>query len=46
MGGSIVNKVAKSPLINIDLEEWIPKGIRSTVDLAQWLEEGIILREK
>jgi hypothetical protein len=46
MGGSIVNKVAKSPLINIDLEEWIPKGARSTVDLAQWLEEGIILREK
>jgi hypothetical protein len=25
MSSSIVNKVAKSPLINIDLEEWIPE---------------------
>ena len=43
MDHSIVNKVSKSPLINIDLEEWIPEGQRSKVDLAEWLEEGIIL---
>ena len=46
MDDSIVNKVSKSPLINIDLEEWVPEGQRSKVDLAEWLEEGIILREK
>jgi len=46
MDDTILNKVAKSPLINIDLEQWIPQGERSTIDLAQWLEKGIILREK
>ena len=46
MSSSIVNKVAKSPLINIDLEEWIPEGQRTLIDLAQWLEQGFLLREK
>jgi hypothetical protein len=46
MADSIVNKVASSPLITIDLEEWIPQGKRSFIDLAQWLEQGVILREK
>ena len=46
MGAQIVNKVAKSSLINFDLEEWIPQGNRSQIDLSQWLEEGFILREK
>ena len=46
MAAPILNKVAKSPLINFDLEEMIPKGRRSRVDLAQWLEDGILLREK
>ena len=39
MSSSIVNKVAKSPLINIDLDEWIPEGQRTLIDLAQWLEQ-------
>ena len=46
MGEPIVNKVAKSPLINFDLEEWIPKGQRTLVDLSKWLEDGFLLREK
>ena len=46
MEETIVNKVAKSPLINIDLEDWIPEGQRTLIDLSQWLDEGLILREK
>jgi len=42
----IINRVAKSPLITIDLEELRPSGNRLVVDLAQWLESGCILREK
>ena len=45
MEETIVNKVAKSPLINIDLEDWIPEGQRTLIDLSQWLDEGLILRE-
>lgn len=46
MEDPIVNKVAKSPLINIDLEEWKPVGQRTVVDIVQWLEQGFLLREK
>ncbi len=42
----IVNRVAKSPLITIDLEELRVVGERHIVDLSVWLEEGFILREK
>ena len=46
MGESIVNKVANSSLVTLDLEDWIPKGTRTSIDLSQWLEEGFLLREK
>ena len=46
MEGEIVNRVAKSPLINIDLEEFYPEGKRILFDIKDWLYEGIILREK
>lgn len=46
MAGEIVNRVAKSPLITIDLEELYPAGERKKLDLSQWLEGGFILREK
>ena len=46
MEGEIVNRVAKSPLITLDLEEFYPKGERFGIDLSQWLEEGLILREQ
>ncbi|AWA29371.1 hypothetical protein HYN48_04310 [Flavobacterium magnum] len=42
----IVNKVANSALEVFDLEDYYPKGDRLRVDIAQWLYEGIILREK
>jgi S-adenosylmethionine/arginine decarboxylase-like enzyme len=42
----IVNKVASSGLINIDLEDFYPKGSRLALDIAPWLYEGIILKEK
>lgn len=46
MSGEIVNRVAKSPLINIDLEDFYPEGKRILFDIKDWLFEGIILKEK
>ncbi len=46
MKESIVNKVAKSPIFTIDLEDFKTEGIKTFVDIAQWLEEGLVLREK
>ena len=37
--GTIVNKVAESPLITFNLEDFLPKKVRK-IDLSQWLEEG------
>lgn len=42
----IVNRVAKSALINIDLAEYPPSPLAAELDLAQFLEQGLILREK
>jgi len=42
----IVNKVAQSKLITIDLEEWYPSENRITIDLKDILFQGLILREK
>ena len=42
----IVNKVAKSPIVTIDLKDFKTEGIKTFVDIAQWLEEGLVLREK
>jgi hypothetical protein len=46
MTKEIVNKVANSGLINIDLEDWYPQGKRSFIDIKDWLFEGLILKEK
>ena len=46
MKESIVNKIAKSPIVTIDLEDFKTEGIKTFVDISQWLEEGLILREK
>ncbi|MGB5508237.1 DUF2480 family protein [Robiginitalea sp.] len=45
MEKEIVNRVAKSKLITLDLEDFYPKGGRFEIDLSQWLEQGLILRE-
>ena len=42
----IINKVANSALEVFDLEDYYPKGIRSQVDISQWLLEGFLLKEK
>lgn len=41
----IVNRVANSKLITLDLEELYPKGERKGIDISQWLKEGIVLIE-
>ncbi|GAB5398598.1 MAG: DUF2480 family protein [Aureisphaera sp.] len=46
MEKEIVNRVAKSPLVTIDLEELSPAGKRMGLDISAWLYEGLILREK
>lgn len=46
MAEEIINRVANSPLINIDLEEFYPIGKRIVFDIKDWLYEGIILKEK
>ncbi len=42
----MVNRIAKSPIVNIDLELFHPPGKRSSIDLSQWLDQGFLLREK
>jgi len=46
MTNEIVNRVANSELITIDLADYYPQGTRSAVDIAIWLHEGLILKEK
>ena len=46
MEGEIVNRVANSKLKTIDLEDFYPAGERVVFDIAEWLFEGLILREK
>jgi Protein of unknown function (DUF2480). len=46
MAEEIVNKVAQSGLITLSLEDYYPRGTRCNLDLAPWLYQGIMLREK
>ena len=46
MEEEIVNRIAQSKLIALDLEDFYPKGERILIDISQWLYEGLILREK
>ncbi len=43
---AIINRVANSKLITINLEDYYPNGNRVVLDIAPWLNEGIILKEK
>ena len=43
--GEIVNRVANSALITFNLEDYYPSGVRMVLDISQWLDQGIILRE-
>lgn len=42
----IKNKIAESGLITLSLEDHYQNGERAEIDLAPWLYEGLILREK
>jgi hypothetical protein len=42
----IINRVANSPLVTFDLEEFYHTGERVLLDIADQLYEGLILREK
>ena len=44
--GEIINRVANSALITIDLEDYYPKGTRVCFDVKDWLYEDLVLREK
>ncbi|MGV9002597.1 DUF2480 family protein [Flavobacterium sp.] len=46
MSEEIINKVANSALIVFDLEDYYPNGIRTQIDISQWLLEGFLLKEK
>lgn len=46
MAEEIINKVANSGLITIDLEEYYPKGERVVFDIKPLLFQELILREK
>ena len=42
----IINKVTNSVLEVFDLEDYYPTGIRTQIDLSQWLYDGFLLKEK
>jgi len=46
MSDEIVNRVANSKLVVIDLEDYYPTGKRIVFDIKDWLYEGLVLREK
>jgi len=46
MSDEIVNRVANSKLITLDLEDFYPEGKRILFDIKDWLYEGLVLREK
>ena len=45
MQEEIINKVANSVLEVFDLEDYYPSGIRTQIDISQWLLEGFLLKE-
>jgi Protein of unknown function (DUF2480) len=42
----ILNKVTSSKLEVFDLEDYYLSGIRTQIDISEWLYEGFLLREK
>ncbi|NNF18134.1 MAG: DUF2480 family protein [Flavobacteriaceae bacterium] len=46
MAEEIINRVSQSKLVTFDLEDYYPQGRRVAMDIADWLYEGIILKEK
>jgi hypothetical protein len=42
----IVNRIANSGIITIDLDDYFPNHEVKTIDLKDWLFQGLILKEK
>ena len=45
MADEIINRVANSKLMTLDLEDYYPIGERIVIDISDWLFKGIVLRE-
>ncbi len=46
MADEIINRIANSKLITLNLEDYYPEGKRVLFDIKDWLFEGFVLREK
>lgn len=46
MDNEIINRVANSKLVVVDLEDYYPKGTRTIFDIKDWLFQELVLREK
>ncbi|OEK09338.1 hypothetical protein A8C32_11490 [Flavivirga aquatica] len=46
MKEEIINRVANSKLVTLNLEDYYPDGKRVLFDIKDWLFEGFVLREK
>ncbi|MFY7671879.1 DUF2480 family protein [Tenacibaculum sp. MEBiC06402] len=46
MAEEIINRVANSKLVTVDLEDFYPSGQRIVFDISDWLFEGLLLKEK
>jgi hypothetical protein len=46
MPDDIINRIANSKLITVNLEDYYPKGQHVLFDIKDWLFEGFVLREK
>ena len=46
MSEPLINKVAESGLITLDLEKWYPRGEAAVFDMKDYLFMGMILKEK
>ena len=45
MNRDIINRVAESSLVQLDLEEWYDDAERESFDVAQYLYMGLVLKE-
>ncbi len=46
MSDEIINRVANSKLVTVNLEDYYPRGSRVLFDIKDWLFEELVLREK
>lgn len=42
----IINRVANSKLVTVNLEDYYPKGTRMVFDIKDWLFQELVLKEK